>query len=364
MDASALRVRHDPGDGNGVKLPLTPWGCVSMAMICPQCHGAYEQRLQCPRCDVRLSFQERRSASASTAAPGGWQQTPWGRLAIGLILAQGIFHGLRHLCQAGLLASDAADQKEFWDSLSGLALMQGLQIIGLFIGALLAGAGQRQGVVYGAVLGVWNGVLLVLVQPEQSELLNKVTLYALPLLQAGLGALAGWVGSVIWRPLTPAVVPGASRALLKTIKRERRKWFAGPVAWPRVVIGTAAAVGGTLWAGVALDLVLKASDNALTPGSNLQARVVTWEITALAILAGAAVAGATTRNGLKQGLVVGIATAAVLIGIRLASPYAPSFELLVATMFAPVILGILGGGFGSKLLPPIVSNRMRSLHAS
>src|SRR5205814_3003383 len=91
-------------------------GCVNMAMVCPQCQAAYEQRLQCPRCDVRLSFQERHSEAAPPAAASGWQQTPWGRIAIGLILAQGIFHGLRHLCQAGLLASDPSEQVAFWES--------------------------------------------------------------------------------------------------------------------------------------------------------------------------------------------------------------------------------------------------------
>src|SRR5438309_413809 len=132
-----------------------------MAMVCPQCHGAYEQRLQCPTCEVRLGFLEHRTPDGSPRPPSSWQQTPWGRLLVGLILAQGIFHGLRHLCVAWLLASEGADQPELWNTIPGLILLQSLQVIGLFFGALLAGAGQRQGAVYGAVLGVWNGVFLL-----------------------------------------------------------------------------------------------------------------------------------------------------------------------------------------------------------
>src|ERR1700682_3912515 len=135
-----------------------------MAMVCPQCHGAYEQRLECPRCEVPLSFHEGGSGGHSLSRPGNWQQTAWGRILIGLILAQGIFHGLRHLCVAWLLASEGSEQNELWGTIPGLILLQSLQVVGLLVGALLAGAGQRQGAVYGAVLGVWNGVFLVVVQ--------------------------------------------------------------------------------------------------------------------------------------------------------------------------------------------------------
>jgi hypothetical protein len=316
--------------------------------------------LQCPRCDVRLNFQEGDEPGVSPSAPGRWQHTPWGRILIGLILAQGIFHGLRHLCVAWFLASDSNAQAVLWGSLSGLVLFQSLQIVSLFFGALLAGAGQHQGAVYGAVLGIWNGVFLALVQPLETELMNGVTLYSLPVLHAALGALAGWVGGRIWRPLTPAVVPGASRAVLKTVTRQRNKWFVGPIHWPRVIMGTCVAVGGSLWAGLVLDLVKQASNYNLSPGSALQAQVITWEITALAILAGAALAGAATRNGVKQGVVVGLATSVILFGIHLASPRTPSFIILSITMFVPSILGILGGGFGSQLLPPLPPARRRS----
>ena len=28
-----------------------------MSMVCPQCHGSFSQRLQCPSCGVRLEYQ-------------------------------------------------------------------------------------------------------------------------------------------------------------------------------------------------------------------------------------------------------------------------------------------------------------------
>ena len=44
-----------------------------------------------------------------------------------------------------------------------------------------------------------------------------------------------------------------------------------------------------------------------------QDRVVTWEIQALAVLIGGAVAGYNTANGLKQGLYVGLLASAFLM---------------------------------------------------
>ena len=58
-----------------------------MAMVCPQCNRAYEQLLQCPDCGNRLLYQVKTPRPALDENPAGdlsqWQQTPWGRLAIG-----------------------------------------------------------------------------------------------------------------------------------------------------------------------------------------------------------------------------------------------------------------------------------------
>src|SRR5262245_40589162 len=115
-----------------------------MAMVCPQCRTPQEQRLECPGCGVRLVFEDGLTHMGNDASPG-WQNTPWGRIAIGLVLSQGIFHGLRHLTVAGLLASQLVDQNQLWSTLPGILLLQALQVVSLFAGAMLAGAGQKQG---------------------------------------------------------------------------------------------------------------------------------------------------------------------------------------------------------------------------
>ena len=57
---------------------------------------------------------------------------------------------------------------------------------------------------------------------------------------------------------------------------------------------------------------------------------------------------------------VGLATAAVLFGIRLANNVA-SVEILIVSAGSPIILGIGGGGFGGQLLPPVPPQARRAL---
>src|SRR5262249_26976027 len=144
------------------------------------------------------------------------------------------------------------------------------------------------------------------------------------------GALGGLVGSLIWRPLPTLTVPAPDRpAAVKMTNPEKRSAFAGPIAWTRVLMGTAITVGGMMWANVILEIVLEAAEGKLAISSPLQAQLVTLEISALAILFGSCLAGATTANGIKQGLCVGLGASTVLIGIQLASPNGSVHKLIL-----------------------------------
>ncbi len=159
--------------------------------------------------------------------------------------------------------------------------------------------------------------------------------------------------------MSPVSVPGAAPQVLKRVNRQRRRLFAGPVHWVRVSIGTVVAVVGTLTSAYLLDRMVQFSQYELTPGSQQQTEMIRWEISALLVALGGVIAGAMTPNGLKQGLVVGIATTVLLVGIKAASPTPPSFVVLTMLLFGPVVIAILGGGFGSQLLPPVRTVRKR-----
>jgi hypothetical protein len=322
-------------------------------MVCPQCHGSFSQRLQCPTCGVRLEYHAmRRTAAGGAERSGAWQQAPWARIFIGLLLAQGLYYGLVHLCKAGLLVVNDGAARDVWLTLSGLLLLQALQAVGLLVGGSLAGAGQMRGLLYGGVVGAMNGVIFIVVEFQNAELFTPVALYGQPVLQIAFGAAGGFVGSLIWKPIriSGAAAPNAPQA---TGRSKATLLFAGPVAWPRVLAGAALAVAGATWATVILDLVVAAGEGKLTIDSSMQAHLVTWEITALAMFVGSALAGATTGNGLKQGLCVGVGTAALLMGFKFG---APSLQLdnLALTAGSALLICLVGGWFGSQLFPPIV----------
>src|SRR5262249_31233767 len=154
----------------------SPRGPPAMPMVCPQCRDSFEQMLQCPNCGVRLLFQSavRRSPFSFSRQEGSWQATPWGRLVVRLLLAQGLDYALQKFCTAGLLVASEDGAKTVQATLAGLILLQALQAVGVLAGAMLAGAGKQQGALFGALLGVWNGVLFIVIQQASGEALTPI----------------------------------------------------------------------------------------------------------------------------------------------------------------------------------------------
>ncbi len=326
-----------------------------MAMVCPQCNSSFDQRLVCPKCCVKLLYQpvHRGARDGIAESPERWQQTPWGRLFVGLLLAQGLYYVLQHLCTAGLRVAQDEAVVNIWATLTGLIVLQSLQAVSVLAAGLLIGAGQRRGFLFGSVVGVWNGVLFILGQQWLGHSLTPINFLGEPILQAAFGAIGGFAGGLIWKPLPSLEITKdapKSFAVAPTVKGPSS--FAGPVAWGRVLTGVTLTVGGVVWVDVIRDFVLEASEGKLKIDTHLQAELVTWEISALAILAGSALAGATTKNGMKQGLSVGLGSSVALFAVRLASiNFNP--QLLLLTCLTAISLGLVGGWFGGQLLPPV-----------
>jgi hypothetical protein len=186
-----------------------------------------------------------------------------------------------------------------------------------------------------------------------------VELYGQPLLQAAFAAIGGWVGSLIWRPIPAEAVPFALGPPRKRPPAPRGPSpFAGKVAWFRVVTGSALAVAGSLSAQLIFLRAMDISNGKLGTSSALQEQLITWELKALAVMAGGALAGATTTNGLKQGLAVGIIASVVLVGVQ--APRATGivqFALLVTV--STMSLTLFGGWFGGQLFPQVLRRDRR-----
>ncbi len=333
-----------------------------MAMVCPQCHGSFDQKLECPTCGIRLLFQANVSGRAGTFADehGQWQQTPWGRMLVGLILAQGLAHGLQLLVSAGVWASSEEAGRSVWATLFGLLLLEAIQGTSLLVGGAITGAGQVKGLQYAGPVGLVNGLIFLLWQRATSDALPEIALYAQPFVHMVFGALGGHIGMRIWKPLPSIQVPELEMPKRKRPTAPSRGILDGRIHWVRVAMGTVLVIGGVVWSNGIRDWVVDASQGELKIRTQLQARLVSWEIAALAALLGAALAGATTFNGLKQGLCVGLIASVLIMGIHLSSP-GFVLETTIFTLASTLCLTLAGGWFGGQLFPPIVIRRRKNL---
>jgi hypothetical protein len=336
-----------------------------MAMVCSRCQTVHEQLLKCPGCGDRLHYPEAPRQVAAIQVPADrWQDSTWGRIFVGLLLSQGFFYALRHLSAGLMLAFEPpTEPAEDASVLFGLVLSQVLQAGALLVGAGLIGSGQRHGAALGAVVGVWNGVLAGLAPRAAGQPFSAVALYGDPLLQTMFGALAGWVGSVIWEPL-PALEPrGPRRAARRAPPRPKIPLFAGKIAYIRVTLGTIVAVAGAMSAASFLGLIAQINESDLATGATVLDQLVTWEVKALALLAGGVLAGSNSYNGLKQGLCAGIASGLIVAAVE---PHAHEnwFEMVGLFSAGSVAACMIGGWFGSIVFPPVSSRKRHSFESS
>jgi hypothetical protein len=337
-----------------------------MPLVCPECKQLFEQNGVCPLCNVVLLYhaqnlQNEPSPSKSAADDSSeWQQTPWGKIFVGLVLAQGLSYGLQQILTAGFLAS--GDGSDTWDTLLGIVIHHAILGFSLLIGGVLSGAGQSRGIIYGALVGFTSGIISFFVQDLKGEFYSSVLVYAIPLIHLATGALGGALGMLIWRP-TPKLpeLEGTTTptpVIASQVGSSLANLFAGPVYLGRVSAGAFLIVIGVVWSKAILDFLLRASNGTLTISSQLQAQLVSLEITALVALVGAGFAGATTRNGLKQGLCVGIAAAAIVLGLQINGPKF-TLESAIFTQSGIITVALVGGWFGGQLFPPVSARRRK-----
>jgi hypothetical protein len=358
-----------PVHSSAVRLSMIESRVDTMAMVCPQCNSSHEQTLHCPSCGVRLLYQShlRRPENSSAGASGQWLHTAVGRVIAGILLAQGLAYGLQLLCTAGVLATAHDAEQSVWSTLFGLVLLQALQGMSLLIGGGLAGAGQKRAPLLGFVVGLVHGVFFLSIQRLQGAPQTEVTLYGQPILHVMIGIVGAVIGSYIWRPLPTLAMPEFETDKSFQPLRSRKVRFTmlrGPIAWGRVFAGIVFVTAGFLWGPLMLSVMLDASQGKLRVTDHLQAQLVTWEIIAWGTMFGGAIAGATTSNGLKQGLCVGVGASIVLVGNYLGGKafLLEQSSYIVVTI---VCLTIVGGWFGGQLFPPVQAiPRFRSVGAA
>jgi hypothetical protein len=336
-------------------------------MVCPQCNGVCEQNQPCPSCAHRRLCQAMTTpiepAVGVAVADEPWQHTAPGRILVGLMLAQGLAYGLRLLATAAWNVGQDQTSQALWATLGGLLLLQGMQGISLLVGGGLAAAGQQRGILLGSVVGLVNGFVTVIVQQLNGDPVTEALLYGQPALHMAFGMLGGLVGTRIWKPLPPLSVacpPGEKKKGPPPARPN--PVLAAPVSWGRVMLGTVVVLTGVFWPKALLAFVLDASQGKMTVSTHLQAQLVTWEVSALVVLLGAVLGGSSSASGLKQGICVGIAADLCYLA-ALAGGHGVNLDQTVPTLAGVLVLSLVGGWFGGRLFPPVLSlARRRALH--
>jgi hypothetical protein len=310
---------------------------------------------------VRLTY--RAGAKAKAAAPsanqGQWQHTPWGRIVVGVLLSQGLGHGLQMLCNAGLLAASEESSRTVWGTLFGLVLLQALHALSLMVGAALTAAGQQRGLFLGGIVGLVSGFLFLMAQVLGTDRPPDAAVFGEPVLALVFGTLGGLIGSSIWKPLPTLRAPSAKDKARPRPTPTRPSALDGPVSWGRVFVGLGVVACGVFWPAVILNLLVEYSQGTLRLESLLQTQLVTWEIAGVLTLLGGALAGATTHNGIKQGLLVGIGGVVLLVGSYLGNR-GGVLEQTILLSASVVSLTIAGGWFGAHLFPPLTGRRRKA----
>lgn len=336
-----------------------------MSLVCPQCKQVYEKNSVCPLCNVVLLYHAQNLQTEAVPShdeddtPPEWQHTPWGKIIVGLILAQGLIFGLQQLLTAGFLVS--GDGADGWRTLMGLVLHHAIYALSLLIGGALTGAGQPRGIIYGSLVGFTSGLISLFTHDHSHTAFPTLLIYAEPLIHLATGAIGGGLGMLIWQPIPKlpdlgASTPAPIAAVPFSISLGNN--FAGPIHVGRVCAGAFLIVVGVVWSQAILEFLLRASNGTLTISSKIQAQLVSMEIIALVALLGAGFAGATTRNGLKQGLCVGLCASVVVLGIQCSSPKF-TLESGILTLGGIVIVSFIGGWFGGQLFPPVIPGRRK-----
>jgi hypothetical protein len=336
-----------------------------MSLACPQCKQVYEKNSVCPLCNVVLLYHaqnlqtETLPSHEEDDSPPEWQHTPWGKIIVGLILAQGLIFGMQQLLTAGFLMS--GDGADVWRTLLGLVFHHAIYAISLLIGGALTGAGQTRGIIYGSLVGFASGLISLFTHDHSNTVFPTLLVYAEPIIHLATGAIGGGLGMLIWQPIaklpdlggsTPTPVPAVPFSFSLGSN------FAGPVHFGRVCAGAFVIVIGVVWSQAILEFLLRASNGTLTISSKMQAQLVSMEIIALVALLGSGFAGATTRNGLKQGLCVGLCASVVVLGIQCSSPKF-TLESGIFTVSGIAVVSLIGGWFGGQLFPPLIPNRRK-----
>jgi hypothetical protein len=222
-------------------------------------------------------------------------------VTLGTVAVLGLYHGFKHLILAIALSNGGSQ------SLSPDVLL-GLLVAATLAAAVAAGMLNRRAEFSGMLLGLGAAAVTIAIEINNGIEPPSDWMIGVPILLAVVGMIGGLAGRLMIPP-----APKLPRFGLVDPRVELRiQSPPAPISWWRVLAGSVIVVFGVLYAdslryGISRVLVGHS-------GGFGASRLVTWQVSVIATILGGALAGASTRAGLKQGALAGLfaATATVI----------------------------------------------------
>jgi hypothetical protein len=322
---------------------------------------------------------DHRPSDAAEPHPGFVRTTPSGRIAIGTILALGLYLGLRKLIAAAVVAS-TPNPDAWWVSFEGLVAVFGVQAVAALFGALLSGAGRPRGFALGFAVGGLCGGLFLAAEVLGGTPAGEMVLYLQPPSLALAGGIAAAVGTRVW-PSVPELdirPPAKKRSSSIQLAVDAPKDQIRETSWVRVLAGAVIIVIGVGYADAARVKIQRGSGGLFRVESIMQGRFLSWQMATFAVLLGGVTAAAGTGAGPWHGMLAGGLGGTGVIGLTaVRGESIPSLDYWLSKLslasispldpapIAAVVGGVLaaalvGGWLGSQVFLPLAPEHMRS----
>jgi hypothetical protein len=311
-------------------------------------------------------------------APAQVKPTTASRITIGVVLALGLYLGIRKIITGTVLAV-VPDPHIWWLSFDGLVAVYTAQAVAVVFGAILASAGRFHGYAHGLAVGVMCGGLFLGFELLAGVPPEDLVVYLQPPVLALLGLIAGVVGARVWAvaPLLDIPLPSPSKLSSIQLATESVSNPGKPTVWIRILIGATVMICGAMIADKSRVFIQKNSAGLFRVQSVGQGEFITWQLASFAVLLGGVIAGAGTGAGIRHGLITGSIGGIGLLGICLKQGTAippiafwlvrvslndwPITNPSVCAVVAGTILlvGLVGGWLGGALFLPLAPAHMR-----
>jgi hypothetical protein len=309
--------------------------------------------------------------------------TAVGRIAVGTVLALGLYLALRRLA-TGVALAIIPDPGGWWMSFQGLAAVHAAQVIAVVFGAVIAATGRASGYPLGLAVGVVCGGSFLAYEILAGAPPQDLVLYIQPPVLALFGLVAGVIGSRIWgaAPKLDMPLPNSNNLSSIRLAEDNTANTGRPTQWVRIIGGAVIMIFGVAVADKFRQTLQKNSGGILKVQSVAQGEFITWQIAAFTVLLGGVTAGAATGAGLRHGLLAGLLGGAGVYGVymksggslapvewwlgRLSLEELPAMAPGVITAIAGgvMLMSMVGGWLGSAVFMPLVPEHLRGrLHS-